>query len=50
MMLKKPFFKTGPYVLPDKYKLFMLLVDASSKKTNAEKDEYLTINFWIKKL
>ena len=38
--IKKVFLKTGPYVLSDEYKLFMLSVDAWSKKTNAEKDEY----------
>ena len=38
--VKKTFLKTGPYVLSDEYKSFMLSVDAWSKKTNAEKDEY----------
>ena len=38
--VRKAFLKTGPHVLSDEYELFMLWVDAWSKKTNAEKDEY----------
>ena len=38
--VRKAFLKIGPYVLSDEYKSFMLSVDAWSKKTNAEKDEY----------
>ena len=38
--VRKDFLKTSPYVLSDEYKSFMLSVDAWSKKTNAQKDEY----------